>query len=62
MEFLLGRPMRNFVASFIKNESGATAVEYGLLATFIALAVIGGLTAVSTSLKGTFNNVANAAR
>lgn len=42
---------------FIKNESGATAIEYGLIATLIALAIIGGASAVGTSLSSTFNTV-----
>jgi pilus assembly protein Flp/PilA len=42
---------------FIKNESGATAIEYGLIATLIALVIIGGATAVGTSLSATFNTV-----
>jgi len=42
---------------FVKNESGATAIEYGLIATLIALVIIGGATAVGTSLSATFNTV-----
>ena len=32
--------MKNLIARFVKNESGATAIEYSLLAGFIALAII----------------------
>jgi pilus assembly protein Flp/PilA len=42
---------------FIKNESGATAIEYGLIATLIALVIIAGITTVGTSLSTTFNSV-----
>lgn len=41
-------------------EKGATAVEYGLLVTVIALAIIVGMTALAGGLNGMFNNAANA--
>jgi pilus assembly protein Flp/PilA len=46
------------VSRFLKDESGATAIEYGLIAALIAVAIITALTAVGTKLGGTFNNVA----
>jgi len=46
------------IRKFKKNESGATAIEYGLIAALIAVAAITAFNAVGTSLKGTFNNVA----
>jgi pilus assembly protein Flp/PilA len=42
----------------IKNEEGATAIEYGLIAALIAVAIIGALTSVGSRLETTFNNVA----
>ena len=42
---------------FFKNESGATAMEYGLIAALIAVALIAGATAVGGSLDGIFNTV-----
>ena len=42
----------------LKDESGATAIEYGLIAALIAVAAIGAWTAVGLSLTGTFNGVA----
>ena len=51
--------MRSFVKTFLVNESGATAIEYGLIAALIAVVVITAVTTVVTNLKGTFNNVAN---
>ena len=51
--------MRSFVKTFLVNESGATAIEYGLIAALIAVVVITAVTTVGTNLKGTFNNVAN---
>ena len=43
----------------IKNEKGATAIEYGLIAALIAVAAIGAMTSVGTKLNTTFNNVSN---
>jgi pilus assembly protein Flp/PilA len=42
-----------------KNEDGATAIEYGLLASLIAVAAIAAMSLVGTSLQNTFNNVAS---
>ena len=42
---------------FINDESGATAIEYGLIAALIAVAVITALQAVGTELTGTFTKV-----
>jgi pilus assembly protein Flp/PilA len=50
--------MRNIFLSFFKDESGATAIEYGLIAALIAVIIIGGVATVGTSLSGTFNTVA----
>lgn len=49
--------MKRF-SSFLKDESGATAIEYGLLAALIAIAAIVAMSAVGTSLSTTFNDVA----
>jgi len=50
--------MNKFVA-FLKNESGATAIEYGLIAGLIAVVIIGAISTVGTSLSAKFNAVAN---
>jgi pilus assembly protein Flp/PilA len=42
---------------FVRDESGATAIEYGLIAALIAVVVIGAVTAIGTGLSGTFNTV-----
>jgi pilus assembly protein Flp/PilA len=42
---------------FLKNEDGATAIEYGLIAALIGVAIIAAVTAVGTGLQGTFNEV-----
>jgi pilus assembly protein Flp/PilA len=43
---------------FLRDDSGATAIEYGLIAGLIALAIIASVKGVSNNLKSTFNNVA----
>jgi pilus assembly protein Flp/PilA len=43
----------------LKNEDGATAIEYGLIAALVAVAAIGAMTSVGTSLTGIFNKVSS---
>jgi len=50
--------MRKTIAKLFRDEDGATAIEYGLIAALISVAIIGGLTAVGTSLTTTFQTVA----
>lgn len=45
---------------FLRNESGATAIEYGLIAALVAVVIITGLTTLGTKLNSTFSNVASA--
>jgi pilus assembly protein Flp/PilA len=47
---------------FFKDESGATAIEYGLIAALIAVVIITAVTAVGTSLSSTFNTVSGSLR
>lgn len=49
--------MSNLIARFVKDESGATAIEYGLIAALIAVAIIAGATTVGSQLKITFGKV-----
>jgi len=44
------------IKNFFKDESGASAVEYGLLVTLIALAIIAGATALGGGINTLFNN------
>lgn len=44
---------------FLDDESGATAIEYGLIAALVSVAAITALTLVGTNLETLFNNVAN---
>ena len=47
------------IRNFLKNNKGATAIEYGLIAALIAIACIGGMKALATKLNTTFTNVGN---
>ena len=49
--------MKNLVTRFIKDESGATAIEYGLIAAGISVAIITIVNTLGTSLTGTFTSV-----
>jgi pilus assembly protein Flp/PilA len=49
--------MKNFISRFLSNESGATAIEYGLIAAGIAVVIIGAVQALGGGLQGTFNDV-----
>ena len=51
--------MKNLVSRFVKDESGATAIEYGLIAALIAVAAIAAMTNIGKALGTTFNNVSN---
>lgn len=50
--------MSNLIKRFAKNESGATAIEYGLIAALIAVVIITAVTLVGTNLGTVFNNIA----
>jgi pilus assembly protein Flp/PilA len=49
--------MKAFFVRFFKDDSGATAIEYGLIATGIAIAIIAAVNGVGTSLSGTFSTI-----
>jgi pilus assembly protein Flp/PilA len=49
--------MRNFASRFLTNESGATAIEYGLIAAGIAVAIIAAVGAVGTALNAKLGTV-----
>ena len=52
--------MKNLVTRFLKDQSGATAIEYGLIAAGIAVAIITVVKGLGTKLKSTFTTVQNA--
>ncbi len=51
------RKMTNLIKRFVANESGATAIEYGLIAAGIAVAIIVAVNAVGTDLSSLFGRV-----
>jgi len=52
--------MQKLVTRFIKDESGATAIEYGLIAALIGVAIIVGARTLGTELNAKFDEVATA--
>ena len=49
--------MSQFFARFLKDESGATAIEYGLIAALVSVALIAGATALDGQIGTTFNTL-----
>jgi pilus assembly protein Flp/PilA len=49
--------MKNLIARFVKDESGATAIEYGLIAAGISLAIIAIVNTLGTTLKTKFTDI-----
>jgi len=54
--------MYHLVSQFVKDESGATAIEYGLIAAGISVVIITVVQGVGANLKTTFTSVQNALR
>ena len=52
--------MINIAKRFLTDDSGATAIEYGLIAALIAAVIVAALTTVGTNLSTSFNNVGTA--
>jgi len=48
------------IQRFIRDEDGATAIEYGLIAALIAVVIIGAVTTLGKNLSTTFNTIASA--
>lgn len=51
--------MTNVFARFVKDESGATAIEYGLIAALVAVVAIAGMTALGSKLSALFTGISN---
>ena len=49
--------MKNLIARFVKDESGATAIEYGLIAAGISLAIIAVVNGLGSNLSTKFSNI-----
>jgi pilus assembly protein Flp/PilA len=52
---LLESPMKSFLSRFAADESGATAIEYGLIVALIAVVIIGAVTTLGTNLNTTLS-------
>ena len=52
--------MTGMFKRFVGNESGATAIEYGLIAALISVVMVAAVTSVGTAVTATFNSVAAA--
>ncbi len=52
--------MKSLISRFAKDESGATAIEYGLIAGLLSVVIIGTLLTMSTSLTGIFTTISGA--
>jgi pilus assembly protein Flp/PilA len=52
--------MQKTISRLLRDQSGATAIEYGLIAALIAVVIIGAVRVVGTSLQTTFTSVSNA--
>jgi pilus assembly protein Flp/PilA len=50
--------MHNLFSRFLRDESGATAIEYGLIAALIAVVIIGALSTIGTKLNDNFGSIA----
>jgi pilus assembly protein Flp/PilA len=51
--------VRTIISRFAKDDSGATAIEYGLIAGLIAVVIVTAVTTVGTKLTNTFTNIGN---
>ncbi len=52
--------MAGFIGKLLRDESGATAIEYGLIAALISVVIITAVTAVGSNLSGTFSRIGSA--
>ncbi|MES0809888.1 Flp family type IVb pilin [Roseibium sp. SCPC15] len=49
--------MKNLFSRFVKDESGATAIEYGLIAGLLSIVILGALQLTGTTLDGVFSKI-----
>eukprot|EP01037_Dinobryon_pediforme_P011706 gene11706-11795_t len=57
-EHLLAENVNQVVSRFLKNEDGASAIEYALVASLIAVAIVGSVTAIGTKLSALYADIA----
>ena len=60
VRYLHGSKTMKLISRFFKDESGATAIEYGLIAALIAVVIIGAVTTLGTGIQGGFQTVSDA--
>jgi pilus assembly protein Flp/PilA len=53
------RGLRQLVAQFVRDDRGATAIEYGLIAALVAVGALGGMSALGGGLGGSWGTTAN---
>ena len=58
-EHSLEDKMSKFVTQFLKDESGATAIEYGLIVALIAVVIVGAITTIGTGMGAKFQEVSD---
>jgi pilus assembly protein Flp/PilA len=58
-ELAKGLPMTRWARALLRSETGATAIEYALVASLISIAILVGATAIGTNLSGIFSTVAS---
>ncbi len=57
----IGANMKTQIQTFLKDETGVTAIEYGLIAGLIVAGILASVTSIGTSLKTVFGNISTAA-
>ena len=57
-----GPPMPKLVLRLVNDNTGVTSIEYALIAGFLSILIIAGVSSIGTTVQGTFNTVANALR
>ncbi|MES0880408.1 Flp family type IVb pilin [Roseibium sp. SCP14] len=51
--------MKNLISRFVKDESGATAIEYGLIAGLLSIVIVGAVAATGGEISGVFTRIGN---
>ena len=59
VKFMKNAYVAKLLSAVAASRRGATAIEYGLIAALVAVAIVTGVTAVGTDLNNTFTNVSN---
>ena len=57
----IGANMKTQIQTFLKDETGVTAIEYGLIAGLIVAGILTSVTSIGSSLKTVFSNISTAA-